>query len=120
MRPMAILSMLIGGVQIVNALVEARAGLAASGGYSLLGVALGVLAAILIVAAGAALFARGRDAVWLALSAAAGCAALVTVTLLVQPWMSMFGVLLGIAFPIVLAVFLFVTRAQNKSRPRSV
>jgi|tagenome__1003787_1003787.scaffolds.fasta_scaffold19391870_1 hypothetical protein len=119
MRPMATVSMLVGGVQIVNALVEARAGLATPGGYSLLGVTLGTLAAILLVAAGAALFARGRDAAWLALSAVAGCAALVIVTLLVQPWMSMFGVLLGIGFPIALVVFLFVTRGQNQSTPRS-
>src|SRR3982751_3009870 len=119
MRPMATVSMLVGGVQIVNALVEARAGLATPGGYSLLGVTLGTLAAILLVAAGAALFARGRDAAWLALSAVAGCAALVIVTLLVQPWMAMFGVLLGIGFPIALVVFLFVTRGQNQSTPRS-
>ena len=117
MRPMAIVSMLVGGVQIVNALVEARAGLATPGGYSLLGVTLGTLAAILLVGAGAALFARGRDAAWLALSAVAGCAALVIVTLLVQPWMSMFGVLLGIGFPIALVVFLFATRGQNESTP---
>lgn len=117
MRPMAIVSMLVGGVQIVNALVEARAGLATPGGYSLLGVTLGTLAAILLVAAGAALFARGRDAAWLALSAVAGCAALVIVTLLVQPWMSMFGVLLGIGFPIALVVFLFARRGQNQSTP---
>ena len=119
MRPMAIVSMLVGGVQIVNALVEARAGFASPGGYSLLGVTLGMLAAILLVAAGAALFARGRDAAWLALSAVAGCAALVIVTLLVQPWMSIFGVLLGVGFPISLVAFLFVTRGQNQSTPRS-
>ncbi|HEV7994331.1 MAG TPA: hypothetical protein VGP25_21080 [Gemmatimonadaceae bacterium] len=114
MRPIAILAVLVGVVQVANAMLEWSAGRSQSGdGYSVAGVALGLVAAALLVGAGIAMLRRGRDAAALARVAAVGCLVMVVLIRFVQPWMSIFGLLLGIGFPIALLVFLFLTRSSG-------
>ena len=120
MRSMAILTVLVGVIQIANAMAEALAGRSQLGdGYSLMGVALGVLAAVLLVAAGVALLRRGSGAATWARIAAVACVAVVVLIRVVQPWMSGFSTLLGIGFPIALLLFLFVTKRGKPSMPLS-
>ena len=117
MKPMAILAMVIGAIQGVNALIETRAGTAQPGDYSLLGVTLGFVAAALLVAAGGVLLRGGRGALAWARVAAVACLAMVVLIRLVQPWMSIFGTLLGVGFPIALLLFLQLTRGRGSSTP---
>jgi hypothetical protein len=120
MRPMAILAMLVGVIQVVNAAIEGWAGRSQIGSeYSLAGVALGLVAAALLVAAGVALLRRGWDAVTWARVAAVACLMVVALIRLVQPWMSVFGMLLGIGFPVALLLFLYLARRGGPSMPRT-
>jgi len=77
MKPMAIVTILAAAVQVVNALTEARAGTAAPGGYSLVGVTIGLVAAVLLAVSGAALLRRGQDAATISVVSATASAALV-------------------------------------------
>jgi hypothetical protein len=116
MRPMAILTVVVGAIQILNALVELGAGWSQPhGDYWLAGVMVGLMAAALLIAAGVSLL-RGvaRAAAWARIGALA-CVAMVVFIWLVQPWMSIFGILLGIGFPIVLLLFLQLGRGQGPS-----
>jgi hypothetical protein len=116
MKPMAILMVLVGLIQVVNAWLEARAGISNAGSaYSFTGVGLGVGAAMLLIVAGIALFRRGWGAAGWATAAAIGCVALVLSIRFIAPWMSVFASLLGIGVPIVLLIFLFVARRSGPS-----
>jgi len=115
MKPMAIVTILAAAVQVVNALTEARAGTAAPGGYSLVGVTIGLVAAVLLAVSGAALLRRGQDAATISVVSATASAALVIAILFVQPWMSIFGILLGIAVPTLLVVVLLVQRGSQRT-----
>ncbi|MEO8561872.1 MAG: hypothetical protein ABI601_07345 [bacterium] len=116
MRRMAILAVLVGLIEVLNASLEGRAGRMNGGdAYSFIGVALGVCAAILLIVAGVALFRRGWSAAGWARVAAIGCAALVVSIRVVQPWMSIFATLLGIGFPIALLLFLYLTKRDGSS-----
>jgi hypothetical protein len=120
MKPMAMLAMVIGAIQGINALIEARAGTAQPGDYSLLGVVLGFVAAALLVGAGVALLRGGHAGlVWARVSAVA-CLAMVVLIRVVQPWMSIFGTLLGVGFPIALLLFLQLMRGRGSSTPMAV
>jgi hypothetical protein len=118
MRLMAILAVLVGLIQVVNAMIEAMAGRSQSGdAYSLVGVALGLVAAAILVAAGVAMLRRGSDAAVWARVAAVVCIAAVVLIRIIQPWMSIFGTLLGVGFPIALLVFLSVRRRSGPPGP---
>jgi hypothetical protein len=116
MRPMAIVAVLAGVIQVINAVVEGVAGRSHVGdGYSFVGVALGLIAAALLVTAGVALLRRGWDAAALARVAAVGCLAMMVLIRVLQPWMSGFSTLIGFGFPIVLMLFLQLTRSGGPS-----
>jgi hypothetical protein len=118
MKTMAILTMLIGALEAVSALVEGWAGGFANGnGYWLAGVVLTVVAGGMLLAAGIAMLRRTSGAAAWARGAAITCLAVVVLIRLVQPWMGIFWMLLGIAFPIALLLFLGWTRGRGPSAP---
>jgi hypothetical protein len=117
MRTMAILAVLIGVAEAANALVEGRAGGIANGGFWLAGVSLTIVAGALLLAAGILMLRRAPGAVRWAQAAAIICLTVVVLIRLVQPWMSIFATLLGIAFPIALLLFLWWTRRRGPSAP---
>jgi hypothetical protein len=111
---MAILSILIGSIEVVNGLVEGRAAAALGlDGASITVVALVVIAGVLLLAAGVAEAARSTKAPTLALGAAITCLAVFVFIGLVLPRMSIFSMILGIGFPIVLLLFLRFGRGQS-------
>jgi hypothetical protein len=103
MKLAAILAVLLGVYGVVNALAEAVPGMRGTlGGAYILAVVLGIIAAALLLTAGAALLrspVSGRNTAIIA-----SLASLVTVVIarLLFPWMSMLGMVVGIGFPIVL------------------
>lgn len=119
MKTMAILTMLIGALEAVGALVEGWAGgfVATGNGYWLAGVVLTVVAGGMLLAAGIAMLRRTPGAAAWARGAAITCLAVVVLIRLVQPWMGIFWMLLGIAFPIALLLFLSWTRGRGPSAP---
>jgi hypothetical protein len=121
MRPMAILAVVIGGFELVNALVEGWAGGTESpSGAWLVAVALGMIAVVLLVATGIALLRRASGAPTWARGAAVASLALFVVTGLVHPWMSVISRVLGVGVPAALLIALFVTRGRGPSvrRPK--
>jgi hypothetical protein len=118
MRTMAILAVLIGAAEAVNALAEGWAGGATNGsGFWLAGVILATVAGALLLAAGIAMLRQTPDAVLWARAAAITCLAVVVLIRLVQGWMSIFATLLGIVFPIALLLFMQWTRGRGPSAP---
>jgi hypothetical protein len=111
--------MLIGALEAVGALVEGWAGgfVATGNGYWLAGVVLTVVAGGMLLAAGIAMLRRTPGAAAWARGAAITCLAVVVLIRLVQPWMGIFWMLLGIAFPIALLIFLRWTRGRGPSAP---
>jgi hypothetical protein len=103
MKLAGILAILLGVYGVVNALAEAVPGMRGTlGGAYILAVVLGIIAAALLLTAGAALLrspVSGRNTAIIA-----SLASLVTVVIarLLFPWMSMLGMVVGIGFPIVL------------------
>ena len=117
MRTMAILAVLIGVTEAANALAEGWAGGIANGGFWLAGIILTVVAGTLLVVAGVAMLRRAAGAVPSARVAAITCLTVVVLIRLVDGWMSIFGTLLGIVFPIALLFFLWWTRRRGPSAP---
>lgn len=120
MKTMAILAVLIGVFEALNAVAEAwPGGFAGSDGYGLrlAGVVLTLAAGALLLASGIAMLRRTSGATTLARAAAVACLAVVVLVRLVQPWMSIFSMLLGIAFPIALLLSLYRTRGRGSSAP---
>ena len=118
MRAMAILSVLVGAFEIANAMVEFWASRSNAGGAStVLGVTIGIIAAVLLMIAGLTLLRRGwRAATWARIAAVVYVAMLILIRM-VQPWMSAFSTLIGVAFPVALLVFLFASRPRGPSTP---
>jgi hypothetical protein len=113
-KTMAILSILIGVFEIVNSLVEGRAASAAGlDASALLSVTLGIVAGILLLAAGIAQAVRSARAPALAVAAAVTCIGVFVLIGVVMSRMSIFSTLLGIAFPIALLLFLRLGRGQS-------
>jgi hypothetical protein len=115
MKPMAILAVLIGALEALGAAGEGWVG--GVGGhdrYSLAWGAMGVVAGALLVAAGIALLRRAPGAAAWARGAAVACLAVFACAGLVQPRLSVFATLLGIAFPIALLLSL---RSRGPSVP---
>ncbi len=110
---MAILSILIGTFETVNALAEGRAAAAAGfDGAALFAVAVGVVAGVLLLAAGVAQAVRSARAPALALGAAITCLTVFVLIGVLLPRMSIFSTILGIGFPIILLLFLRFGRGQ--------
>jgi hypothetical protein len=117
MKPMAILAVLIGAVQLVGALMEARAGWATYGSsVPVVSVLAMVLAGAMLLGAGVALLRGSRSALTWANVAAIACLGAVVLVRLTFPWMSIFSTVLAIGFPIALLVFLRVSRGAGASR----
>jgi len=110
MKPMGFLAILIGLVQIVNAIIELVAGGAALETFPRFAVLLAIAVALLLVAAGVALVRRSPRAATVSTAAAIAWLVLVAVTRAVHPWMSIFTLLLAVVFPIALLVYVWVTR----------
>ena len=103
MKPMGILAVLIGLLQVVNAIIELANGGAA--GFPGLVVSLAIIVGLLLVVAGVALLRGARQATTLAQIAAVSWLALVVIVRVVHPWMSIFATILAVVFPIALLVY---------------
>jgi hypothetical protein len=115
MKLAGIFAVLLGAYGVVNAFAEAVPGMRGTlGGAYILAVSLGVIAAALLLTAGAALLrspVSGRHTATIA-----SLASLVTVVIarLLHPWMSMLALIVGIALPIaLLAALQWPNRQSN-------
>jgi hypothetical protein len=119
MKPMAILTVLIGAVQLVGALMEARAGWSTYGNaLPVVSVLTMALAGAVLIGAGIALLRSAPTALTWANVASIACLAAVVVVRLTFPWMSIFSTLLAIGFPIALLLFLRVSSGTGQSGRR--
>ena len=111
MKLTSILTVLLGGFGIVNAVAEWTAGSkgAIDGGY-LLAVALGVFASVLLLGAGVAILVQRPRPARLALFAS--LASMVAARLLF-PWMSIFSQLVGFGLPVALLIALYWPRKHS-------
>jgi O-antigen/teichoic acid export membrane protein len=112
MKLAAILTVLIGLLGIVNAVVEWSAGGNGSSAHAL-ALLLAVFASILLLAAGAAILRpspRGRQAARLAVLASL---VLIVAARLLHPWMSILAQLVGIGMPVVLLIALYWPRRSS-------
>ena len=115
MKALAIVSMLAGVVETLNASAEGwYGGIAARDGHSLTAGALGGLAGVLLVGAGAALLRRVRGAAVVVQGAAAACLAAMVLGAVLGGRLSIFATALGIIMPIVLLVFARRDRAEAR------
>jgi hypothetical protein len=113
MKPMGILAILIGLVQIANATIELVGGGAALAAFPRFAVLLAIAVAVLLVVAGVALVQRSLRAPALATVAAVAWLALVVITRAIYPWMSIFSMLLATVFPVALLVFVWMGRGRT-------
>ena len=113
MKPMGVLAILIGALQIGNAAIELVAGGSALGAFPRFAVLLAIVAALLLVTAGVALVRRSPRAPALATISAVAWLVLVAITRAVHPWMSIFALLLAVVFPIALLAFVWVKRSDS-------
>ncbi len=107
MKTIAILAVLVGALELWNTLAAAAA--AAPGGRSATGAAIIVVTvgvSGLLLVSGVALLVRGRRAITLARVAAFVCLVLFATLAAMRPGFSIGSLLLGIAFPIVMLLFL--------------
>lgn len=103
MKLAGIIAILLGGFGVVSTLIEAVAGMRGtpSGAY-ILAVVLGIIAAALLLAAGASLLrspVSGRHIATIALLASL---AIVLIARLLHPWMGVLALIVGIGSPILL------------------
>jgi hypothetical protein len=112
MKSLAIVSALVGVFEAFNASAEGwYGGIAARDGYALTAGALGTLAGLLLVVAGAALLRGARSAPSIVHSAAAGCLAAIVLAAVFAPRLSVLATLLGVVVPLLLLVFVRRDRA---------
>ena len=121
MKLAGILAVLLGVYGVVNALAEAVAGMGATpGGAYIVALVLGIIAAALLLTAGAALLrspvSGRRTAIIASLASLVG----VVIARLLSPWMSMLALVVGIGFPIVLFVALQWPNRSGPSASRAV
>ena len=108
-KTMAVLSIVIGAIEMVNSLVEFRAASAVGlDTTALVIVTLGVVVGVLLIASGIVLASRSPKSQVLPLVAAIACLAVFVLI----PRMSIFSKMLGIGFPIALLLFLRFGRGQ--------
>lgn len=118
MMTMAILAILTGAIEAVNALQEVwGGGMVKHYGWSLVGGTMGLVAGALLLTSGIALLRRSPDARALARGAAITCLAVFVLIGLVKPIASYFATMLGIGFPIALLLFLRWTGRRGQSDP---
>ena len=111
MKLAAILTVLLGVLGIVNAVVEWVAGSkGAIDGTYVLAVALGVFASALLLGAGIAILLRRQQAARLALFASL---AMAVAARLLFPWMSIFSQLVGFGLPVALLIALYWPRKPS-------
>ena len=107
MRPMGILAVVIGLLQLGNGVVEAMGDRPDRSGPELALVILTVFAAPLLIAAGIALLRHSPRAALLSQIVAVFWLALAAVAQIAFPWMSIFSRLLAFVFPIALLLFVW-------------
>jgi hypothetical protein len=111
---MAILAIVIGAIETVNALVEGRAASAVGlDGVAVVAVGLGVVAGVLLIAAGIAQAKRAASASTVSFAAAITCLLVFVLIGPVLSRMSIFSTMLGIGFPIALLLFLRLGRGSS-------
>lgn len=111
MKLVAMLSLVLGGFGILNAVNEwVAASHGVVGGTHALAVALGVFASALLLGAGVAILLRMRQAARVALLASL---ALIVAARLMFPWMSILSQLVGIGLPVVLLIALYWPRRPS-------
>jgi hypothetical protein len=116
MKPIAMLTVLLGVLEALNAAVEGVSGL--RGGISaayLLAIMLGASAGALLLIAGVALLRRTPSGRQTAIISALASLALFLIARLLFPWMSVFSQLVGIVLPIVLLAMLHWPRRRGPS-----
>jgi hypothetical protein len=113
MKGMAIAALIVGTFEIVNTGAEVRAGGLGSGGTETASILLVFAGALLLVAAGIALLRRGRATTPFAMLAVGGCLASFLFLGATHRVLSVFAMLLGIGFPVVLLAFLGVDRGRS-------
>jgi hypothetical protein len=117
MKPMAVVAMMVGAFEVFNTLAEVQGGgFTNRDAMSQAGLLLAISFAVLLLAAGGDLVRRGRRAMSLAAAAGLGCLCAFAFVGLARPVLSVFSMLLGIGFPIVLLVFLFLNRGDGMAK----
>ena len=117
MKTMAILSILIGAFEAVNAGMEGYlGGVVNGGGVSLLAGVAGIVAGALVAAAGVALLRRSENAASFSRAAALACLVVFAILAATHGPMSIFSTLLGIVFPIALLVYLRLNNGRGGPR----
>lgn len=120
MKPMAILAILVGALEAINAMAEGFAGgLVNRGVASLTALTFAIAAGVLLVIAGFQLLRRSPGAASLARGSAAACLAVFVIISFATPMLSIFSTILGIGFPIALLLFLYLTRGRGQSVART-
>jgi hypothetical protein len=112
MKPAAVLTLLLGVLGILNALVESLAGGTGTTEHAL-SLVLAVFASALLLATGVAILRpteRGRQAGRLTVLAAL---VLIVAARLLHPWMSIFSQLVGIGLPVALLIALYWPRRAS-------
>jgi hypothetical protein len=121
MKLAGILAVLLGVYGVVNALAEAVPGMrSAPGGAYIAAVVLGIVAAALLLTAGAALLRSPVSGRRTAIIASLASLVTVVIARLLFPWMSMLGLVVGIGFPIVLFAALQWPNRNGPSASRVV
>lgn len=114
MKPAAILTVVIGVLGILNAVIEwVAASKQAIAGTHALAVVLGVFASALLLGAGVAILRRSRQTARLTLFASL---ALVVAARLLFPWMSILSQLVGFGMPVAFLIALYWPRKPSTVR----
>jgi hypothetical protein len=107
MKTLGVLAVLVGGLELANtvgaAIAGGRTGRSAAG-VAMIAVTFAVSALLLV--SGIALLVRGRAAISLARAAAFSCLVVFAALAALRPGFSVGSLLLGMAFPIVMLLFL--------------
>ena len=117
MRTIAILSILIGVLEMMNAIAEVSASTPTHDAHWLSAIAMVVGAGMLLVVTGIALLRRFARSIDFARVASVACLAVFVGARALHPWMSILAQLLGICFPAALLCFVVWPRDRTPSGP---
>ena len=121
MKLAGILAVLLGVYGVVNAFAEAVPGMRGTlGGAYIVALVLGIVAAALLLTAGAALLRSPVSGRHTAIIASLASLVTVVIARLLHPWMSILALVVGIGFPIVLFVALQWPNRSGPSESRAV
>ena len=121
MKLAGILAALLGVYGVVNAFAEAVPGMRGTlGGAYIVALVLGIVAAALLLTAGAALLRSPVSGRHTAIIASLASLVTVVIARLLHPWMSILALVVGIGFPIVLFVALQWPNRSGPSASRAV